>query len=197
MNLAFYLVFPLMVILTVLQSSLLNHFPLFGVVPQLWLLATVAWALLRGWQEGILWAFIAGFFIDIFSAAPLGVTSLALMATVGVVILLQRNLPKQRVILPVIMTVVGTIIFWLLYILFLRITVPFTINRMQLLGLSGLLKSTHAASLMSNISSGYSIDGPMFRYILFTAFLHSMLVLPFYWGLSILEQLFKPRSVEL
>ena len=94
MSLGFYLVIPLMIVLTIVQSTLLPQFPILGATPQLWLIATIAWALLRGWQEGIIWAFVAGIFVDLFSAAPLGVTSLALMAAVGVVVFLQHHLPE-------------------------------------------------------------------------------------------------------
>jgi rod shape-determining protein MreD len=197
MSLGFYLVIPLMVVLTILQSTLLPQFPIFGVTPQLWLLATIAWALLRGWQEGIIWAFVAGLFVDLFSVTPLGVTSLALMAAVGVVVLLQRNLPAYRVVIPVILTVIGTLFFWLVYLFLLRIIIPITVDQIQFLGISELASSTRATNLMDDIVHGYAFRGPIVRYILLTALLHSLLVLPLYWGLSMVEQMFRPKQVEL
>ncbi len=197
MSLGFYLVIPLMVVIVILQSTLLPQLPIFGVTPQLWLLATIAWALLRGWQEGIIWAFVAGLFVDLFSAAPLGVTSLALMAAVGVVILLQRNLPAYRVIIPVVLTVIGTLVFWIVYLILLRIIIPITIDQIQFLGISELVSSTRAHNLMDDIVQGYALRGPMLRYILLTALLHSLLVLPLYWVLSMVEQMFRPKQVEL
>jgi len=197
MSLGFYLVIPLMVVLTILQSTLLPQFPIFGVTPQLWLLATIAWALLRGWQEGIIWAFVAGLFVDLFSVTPLGVTSLALMAAVGVVVLLQRNLPAYRVVIPVILTVIGTLFFWLVYLFLLRIIIPITVDQIQFLGISELASSTRATNLMDDIVYGYAFRGPIVRYILLTALLHSLLVLPLYWGLSMVEQMFRPKQVEL
>jgi rod shape-determining protein MreD len=197
MSLGFYLVIPLMVVLTILQSTLLPQFPIFGVTPQLWLLATIAWALLRGWQEGIIWAFVAGLFVDLFSVTPLGVTSLSLMAAVGVVVLLQRNLPAYRVVIPVILTVIGTLFFWLVYLFLLRIIIPITVDQIQFLGISELASSTRATNLMDDIVHGYAFRGPIVRYILLTALLHSLLVLPLYWGLSMVEQMFRPKQVEL
>jgi rod shape-determining protein MreD len=197
MSLGFYLVIPLMVVLIILQSTLLPQFPILGVTPQLWLLATMAWALLRGWQEGIIWAFVAGLFVDLFSAAPLGVTSLALMAAVGVVVLLQRNLPAYRVVIPVILTVIGTLVFWLVYLILLRIIIPFTVDQIQFLGISDLVLSTRATDLMDDIAQGYAFRGPLLRYILLTALVHSLFVLPLYWGLSVVEQMFRPKQVEL
>ena len=197
MSLGFFLVIPLMVVLTILQSTLLPQIPILGVVPQLWLLASIAWALLRGWQEGIIWAFIAGLLVDLFSVGPMGVTSLALMAAVGVVVLLQRSLPEYRVVIPVILTVIGTLVFWLVYLLLLRIIVPITVEQIQFLGISDLTQSSRARDLVDNIAQGYAFRGPLLRYILMTAVLHSLLVLPFYWGLSMLEQMFLPKQVEL
>lgn len=197
MSLGFYLVIPLMAVLTILQSTLIPHFPILGVTPQLWLLATIAWALLRGWQEGIMWAFVAGVFIDLYSATPMGVTSLALMAAVGVVVLLQRNLPRYRVIIPVILTLIGTLVFWLIYLILLRIIIPISIDQIQFLGIGDLIRSTRATDLMNHIAQGYAFRGPLLRYVLLTSLLHSLLVLPFYWGLSMLEQMFRPKQVEL
>ena len=197
MSLGFYLVIPLMVVLTILQTTLLPQLSILGVTPQLWLLATIAWALLRGWQEGIIWAFIAGLFVDLFSAAPLGVTSLALMVAVGVVVLLQRNLPTYRVVIPVILTVIGTLVFWLVYLILLRIIIPITVEQFQFLGISELASSARAADLIADIAQGYSFRGSLLRYILLTALVHSLFVLPLYWGLSMVEQMFRPKQVEL
>ncbi|HUS95049.1 MAG TPA: rod shape-determining protein MreD [Patescibacteria group bacterium] len=197
MSLGFYLVIPLMIVLTIVQSTLLPQFPILGATPQLWLIATIAWALLRGWQEGIIWAFVAGIFVDLFSAAPLGVTSLALMAAVGVVVFLQHHLPEYRVVIPVILTVIGTLVFWLVYLILLRIIMPIMIEQIQFLGISQLVSGTRATDLMADITQGYAFRGSLLSHVLTTAFLHSLLVLPLYWGLSKLEQMFRPKQVDL
>ncbi len=197
MSLGFYLVIPLMIVLTIVQSTLLPQFPILGATPQLWLIATIAWALLRGWQEGIIWAFVAGILVDLFSAAPLGVTSLALMAAVGVVVFLQNHLPLYRVVIPVILTVIGTLVFWLVYLILLRIIMPIMIEQTHFLGISQLVSGTRATDLMADITQGYAFRGSLLNRILITAFLHSLFVLPLYWGLSQLEQMFRPKQVEL
>ncbi|MGD2048813.1 MAG: rod shape-determining protein MreD, partial [Chloroflexota bacterium] len=98
MSLSFYLAFPLMAILAILQSTLLPRFPIFGVEPQLWFVATITWTLMKGLRQGLIWALIAGIFVDLFSASPLGVTTLALMAAIAIVVLVQRHFPESRIL---------------------------------------------------------------------------------------------------
>lgn len=197
MSLGFYLLFPLMVILTIIQSTFLPHFPIFGVVPQLSLLVIISWALLRDWQEALLWALIAGILNDLLSLAPVGASSLALMAAIAVVVILQRNLPQYRIVIPVILTIIATTIFWLVYLVIIRIVIPIMVEQIQLLGLVGLTQSLQTISLMNDITGSYGFNRFLVRYILTLSFLHSLLVLPFYWGLAFLQSMFRPRRVEL
>lgn len=69
MSLSLYLAFPIMILLLVIQTAVLPRLPIWGVVPQLLLLAAVAWGMLEGLEEGAVWGFIAGFFTDLFSLA--------------------------------------------------------------------------------------------------------------------------------
>ncbi len=121
MSLSLYLALPVMVILLVIQTSVLPRLPMWGVVPQLMLLAAVAWGLLEGLEEGALWGFIAGILMDMFSLAPLGTSALAFMVAVTVAALLYRTLPINRIILPVILVIVATLTWLFVYILLLRL----------------------------------------------------------------------------
>lgn len=121
MSLSLYLALPVMVILLVIQTSVLPRLPVWGVVPQLMLLAAVAWGLLEGLEEGALWGFLAGFFTDLFSVAPLGTSALAFMVAVLAAALLYRTLPVNRLFLPVGLAVVATLIWLFVYLLLLRL----------------------------------------------------------------------------
>jgi rod shape-determining protein MreD len=44
-----------------------------AVRPDLALVLVIGWATLRGWEEGLLAGLIGGFFVDLTSAAPLGI----------------------------------------------------------------------------------------------------------------------------
>ena len=80
----FYAAIPLMAVLAILQTAVLPRFPIAGLEPQLVFLVALAWGLLRGLEEGLVWAFIAGLWLDLFSMTPLGLSSLAFMAAVAV-----------------------------------------------------------------------------------------------------------------
>ncbi|MBP9502270.1 MAG: rod shape-determining protein MreD [Candidatus Promineofilum sp.] len=116
-----YIAIPLMALLAIVQSSILPRFPIAGVAPQLLFIVALGWGLLRGLEEGLIWAFIAGLFVDLFSLAPMGVSSLAFMAGMTP-ILLRRVLPPRRLLVASLMGALGTIIYLLAYTLLLQFT---------------------------------------------------------------------------
>lgn len=121
-NIALYLSIPLFMGLTVIQAAILTRFTLLGVTPQLLPIAAFAWAYGRGRAEGLMSAFIAGLFIDLFSVSPLGVSSLALMAAVVLLTLVQEAVPGERFFLPLALAALGMGLFlsltWVLLRLF-------------------------------------------------------------------------------
>jgi rod shape-determining protein MreD len=116
-----YVAIPVMALLGVIQSSVLTRFPIAGVAPQLLFVVALGWGLLRGFEEGLIWAFIAGLFNDLFSVAPLGVSSLAFMAGVGGPVLLRQALPPRRLLVSMLLAGLGTLIYLLLYTFLLRL----------------------------------------------------------------------------
>ena len=44
------------------------------------LLVVLTWSVVRGMNEGLLWGFMGGLIVDLFSGGPLGATMLALLA---------------------------------------------------------------------------------------------------------------------
>ena len=120
MSARFYMAIPLMALLAIAQSAVLPRFTIAGVAPQLAFVVALAWGLLRGLEEGLVWAFIAGLFVDLFSMAPLGLSSLAFMAGVAVPVLLQQVMPPRRLLVAVLMAMLGTIIYLAFYGLVLR-----------------------------------------------------------------------------
>jgi rod shape-determining protein MreD len=68
-----------MVLIALVQDSALVPVTILGGHPDLVLLAVVAWGLLRGSAEGMIWAFIGGIVLDLLSGGPLGGITLALL----------------------------------------------------------------------------------------------------------------------
>ena len=121
MSSSVYIATPFLLILAVLQSAVLPHFPILGHVPQLLFLVALAWGSLRGANEGVMWAFVAGICQDLFSAIPMGVTSLGFMVAVLVAVLAAQVFPENRFFLPLLQGALATIIFIGLYFVLLNI----------------------------------------------------------------------------
>jgi rod shape-determining protein MreD len=114
-----FLALPIMALLTILQTATLPRFPILGIVPSLPFLVALAWGLLRGVNEGVIWAFIGGFFLDLFTAAPAGGLALTYMISIFAVLQINEVLPANRFVIPMILAAVATVIQWLLYAIFL------------------------------------------------------------------------------
>lgn len=197
MSAGLYLLIPMVILLAIAQATILPAFPVFGVVPGLWLVVTVAWSLLRGMREGLILAFAGGLFIDLLSTAPLGVTSLSLMSAIAIVTFLQRHLPKNQTIIPALLTVLATIIFWIIYLLLLRIIMPFIIGGQDFLGITELRVGSGRNSVLDDIGSGYGLTAPLLRLIVKTAVVHGLLVIPLYWVINTLQRIYSRQRVEI
>ncbi len=110
-----------MLVMAIVQTAVLPRFPIFGLIPQLPLLISLAWGLQRGLNEGVLWAFWAGICLDLFTSGPMGITSLAYMAAILSVTWISRVLPPNRILLPVVLSILATLISLFIYFLFLGV----------------------------------------------------------------------------
>lgn len=115
MNRSLYVGILLMFLLAILQATMLARFPLVGIPLQPALLAAIAWGLLRGPFEGLVWAFIAGMLLDLFSIGPTGATALALMVTVLLLTRLKQMFPQNLILLPIALSGIGITTHLLLY----------------------------------------------------------------------------------
>jgi rod shape-determining protein MreD len=76
-----YLGLAVLLGLALVQSSFGPFLTVVGVHPDLVLIAVIGWTLLRGSEEGLLWAVIGGLCLDILSSGPFGAMSIALVVT--------------------------------------------------------------------------------------------------------------------
>ena len=84
----------LLVFLVVLQTSLMPHLRVAGVVPDLGLVAAVALAVRFGPELGATFGFAAGLATDLFLQTPLGLSAFAFGFTAFVVGILQSRLAR-------------------------------------------------------------------------------------------------------
>jgi rod shape-determining protein MreD len=110
-----------MLLLALLQAAVMPYLQVAGIVSQPLLLIALAWGQLRGINEGVLWAFIAGICLDLFSVGPLGATALAFVAAVMTVVWGSRLLPQGRVFIPILHAALATLIYLVTYTVYLRL----------------------------------------------------------------------------
>jgi rod shape-determining protein MreD len=111
----YYLMVPLMAVAALLQSTAFNRLTIAGVKPDLVLLLVVVGTLLYGPRAGIVWAFVGGLFLDVFSGGPLGSSSLALMAAAVVAGFGHTTLSRFNVFVPLGAIILGTLTYGVVY----------------------------------------------------------------------------------
>jgi rod shape-determining protein MreD len=100
-----------------IQSTVMPHLTLWGVKPDLMLLVVISWSLLRGTREGIVWGFIGGFCLDLFSGAPLGLSALALLIVSFFSGFGEATVFRTHVILPLATVFFASLIYDLIFLL--------------------------------------------------------------------------------
>lgn len=117
-----YLVVPLLVIVSVLQTTLVPHLAIWGVFADLPLLVVVSWSLLRGAREGMIWGFVAGLVVDLLSGAPFGAATLSLIAVGFLSGLGEATVFRTHVALPLVAMFLATILYDLIFLLIVQIS---------------------------------------------------------------------------
>ena len=96
--------------LVVLQTTVFTHLRIFGAVPDLCLVATIAIAYEEGPQTGALFGFLSGLVLDLFLASPAGLSALANVCTGYGVGVFKGGLLRESRLLPVILGGVGGLV---------------------------------------------------------------------------------------
>jgi len=117
-----YLVLPLLLAAALLQTTALPALKILGVKPELMLLMVLAWSLLRGVEEGLVWAFLGGLLLDIFSGGPLGASTLALLVVSFLSGLTEGSVARTSFVLPLGAALVGTLLYHSLFLLIVQLT---------------------------------------------------------------------------
>ena len=107
----------MLVAVAMLQSTLVSHFRILGVFADLPLLVVVSWSLLRGPREGLIWGFIAGLTVDLYSGAPFGAATFGLMAAGFLSGLGQSTVFRAQLFLPLVAVLLATVVYDILFLL--------------------------------------------------------------------------------
>lgn len=119
---------PLMLVAALIQAIILPRLRMYGGQPDLVVLIVVAWAIFDDAQEGMVWAFIGGLFLDLFSGTPLGVSSLVLVPITYLVGLAEARVYRSSLLLPILLMGSGALAYHVLYLLALRLLAGMSVS---------------------------------------------------------------------
>lgn len=104
-----YAVVLLLTSAALLQSSFLPHLSWGGLKPDLVVTLVISWGLLRGANEGLLWALVGGLALDLLSATPLGLSSLILTLLILLTSLGQKRIYRANILFPLAIIFLATL----------------------------------------------------------------------------------------
>jgi len=155
-----YLLVPLLAVVGLLQATVVSRVTIWGVFPDLPLLLVVSWGLLRGSRQGLLWGFVAGIIVDLFSGAPFGAATVSLMV-VGFVAGLGENLVFRNLLLLLLTAFLATLVYDLLFLFMVQILASPLPGTVQTVEWSGSLVRVIGPSAVVNALLGLLILGVM------------------------------------
>jgi rod shape-determining protein MreD len=117
----YFAMIPLLTLAALLQATAAGRFKIYGVKPDLVLLLVVIGTLVYGSRPGVVWAFLGGLALDVFSGGPMGSSSLALMAAALVAGLGHRTLSRFNLLVPLAAVAGGTVVYAGAYLLILAV----------------------------------------------------------------------------
>ncbi len=151
---------PLLAILAILQSVVINDLTFLDGRADLILLVTVAWGIVGRSRDAMIWGLIGGLFLDQLSGVPLGTTAIILILIAYLVSFTEGRFWEANPLTPMGVMVLFSLLFHLLNLLvmwllgkpmdlsysFVRIILPSTfINLILAIPVSQLIRSLNQA----------------------------------------------------
>jgi len=123
MEITYYYLFTLLLMLAgLVESALLPYLRIAGHQPDLILVMVASWSVLRGAREGILWALIGGIVLDLFSGAPFGVFTAALVGASLIAGAGSASFFRSHALLPFIGVILATLVYYLISLVLLYLS---------------------------------------------------------------------------
>lgn len=94
-----------------LESSVVPYIRIADAQPHLVFVLAVIVTVVGGFDRGLVWAFVGGLLLDVLTQRPLGVSAFALLLCVGGVAGLGRVLSRARPLLPIIATLLLSLVY--------------------------------------------------------------------------------------
>lgn len=111
-----YLSLPLLLLAAIVQSTLMPDFQVASGRADLIFTMALAWALLAGSDQGVLWALVGGVCRDFIDGLPLGLSAMALITVVFAISRFTGPLERGNWLLPPVLAAIGTGAYYLLLV---------------------------------------------------------------------------------
>lgn len=142
----FPLLFLISIFLIILQNSIIWHFDIFGVVPDIVFIYIVCFSLMRNELESLSIAIFTGVIRDAFFPSVFGINTITYVLTAYLVGLVQKRVYKDTIIIPILVNFLSTYIIGgitLVYFYLLSYNIDFTKYLMEI----GPIKSIYNSLL--------------------------------------------------
>lgn len=103
----------------IIESTILHHFSVFGVIPNTSLIIVVCFSILSGKKTGSILGLILGFLEDMFFYDVIGVHALIYFILGYLIGLTDKKVFKENLFLPFVFTALSTFAFHLIYYVFM------------------------------------------------------------------------------
>ncbi|MEE9508490.1 MAG: rod shape-determining protein MreD, partial [Anaerolineales bacterium] len=108
---------PLLVVLAITQSTIINDLTLLEGRPDLILIAVVSWGIIGRYRESMVWGLIGGLALDLLSGLPLGVTAINLILIAFLVSFSEGRFWESHILMPLGVMLLASPLFYILSIL--------------------------------------------------------------------------------
>lgn len=112
----------LLPLVALLQATVAGHFAIRGNIAGLVLVLVIDWGILRGTDEGVLWAFIGGLALDVFSGWPFGTNTVALVIVASLVSLGEGTFMRTHALVPIGTVFAATVLYYAIALFILEST---------------------------------------------------------------------------
>lgn len=110
-----FIVLLIIIINFIVQSTLLQHFRIFGILPNTALIMVVVFSILWGKNKGAVIGFFTGILQDILLGKMLGVNALIYMLIGYNMGVFERMIFKDNYITPLFFTMISTFLYYIMY----------------------------------------------------------------------------------
>ena len=99
------------IVAALLESTVIPYLRIGDAQPHLLFVLAIIVTVVGGFDRGLVFAFVGGLFLDVFTQRPLGISAFALLLSVGGVALLSRVMSRARPLVPIVATAALSLVY--------------------------------------------------------------------------------------